>query len=387
MDLLIGALLIAGALYGLRMGALVQLFTFGGFWIGLTLGALFAGAVVPSISSLPLQAGLTLAALLGLAFIVGALGHLVGARSSLLVRRHHLGAVDSALGLVVSMMAVLLSAWLIGSVLAQSRYATVSAAVQRSHILHAVDGLLPPVPSVFSRVDSFLQSEGFPPAFAQLTPPAWTAVPAPSTSRAVSIGSSAASSTVKVLGVACGQQQEGTGFVVAQGMVVTNAHVIAGERGTEVVVNGTGYRATPVYVDPNYDLAVLRTDAPLGHVLSLATATATRGTQAAVVGYPENGALTISPAGVSGTIPASGRNIYNEGVVVRDIYQLEANVEPGNSGSPVVTAGGTVIGMLFSRSTLQQNVGYALTSSGVLSRVQQAEGQTAAVSTGACVQG
>ncbi len=386
-DIVLGVLVVLGALYGLRMGALVQLFTFGGFWLGLTLGALLAAAVVPAVTSLALQAALSLAALLGLAFFLASVGHLVGSRSSLAVRRYHLGGVDSVLGVVVSMAAVLASAWLVGNVLAQSRFIPVSTAIQRSHILGAVDGVLPPVPSVFSRIDAFLQSEGFPPAFAELAPPTWSAVPTPTSAQAETIGAAVARSTVKVLGVACGEEQEGTGFVVAPGMVATNAHVIAGERGTQVFVDGVGYPATPVYFDPNYDLAVLRTDAPLGPSLPLDAGTAARGTQGAVVGYPEDGPLTAAPAGVAGTITAAGRNIYNDSLVTREIYQLNADVQPGNSGSPVVTSNGTVVGVVFSRSTIDQGVGYALTSPDVLSRVQQAEARTAAVSTGACVHG
>ena len=386
-DIVLGLLVVLGALYGLRMGAVVQLFTFGGFWLGLTLGALLAAAIVPAVTSLPLQAALSLAALLGLAFFLASVGHLIGSRSSLAVRRYHLGGVDSAFGVVVSMAAVLVSAWLVGNVLAQSRFTPVSTAIQRSHILGAVDGVLPPVPSVFSRIDAFLQSEGFPPAFAELGPPTWSSVPTPTSAQAEAIGSAVARSTVKVLGVACGEEQEGTGFVVAPGMVVTNAHVVAGEQGTQVYVDDVGYSATPVYFDPDYDIAVLRTDAPLGPSLALDAGTVARGTQGAVVGYPEDGPLTAAPAGVAGPITAAGRNIYNDSLVTRDIYQLDADVEPGNSGSPVVTSSGTVIGVVFSRSTIDQGVGYALTSPGVLSRVQQAEARTAGVSTGACVHG
>lgn len=386
-DLVLIALLVLGALYGLRLGALAQLFTFGGLWLGLTLGAVLAAAVVPTVGSLPLQAALSLACLLGLGLVLGSLGRLVGGRSSLLLRRHHLGGVDSGLGVVVAMLAVIVSAWLIGNLLAQSRFTAVGSAVQNSRILRAVDAVLPPVPSLFSRVDSFLQSEGFPAAFAQLAPPLTGPVATPSMAEAQTIGSSVANSTVKVLGAACGQELEGSAFVVAPGMVVTNAHVVAGEQATEVVVGGAQYRAVPVSFDPNYDLAVLRTSAPLGPALHLATSNAPRGTKAAVVGYPENGPLTVSPAGVSGTLDAAGRNIYNEGVVVRHIYQLQADVKPGNSGSPVVSTNGQVIGVVFSRSTVDQGVGYALTSPGVLARVHAAEGRSAAVGTGACVHG
>ena len=106
-----------------------------------------------------------------------------------------------------------------------------------------------------------------------------------------------------------------------------------------------------------------------------------RGTQAAILGYPENGPLTVGGAGISSYITALGRDIYNQGAVTRGVYSLDANVRPGNSGGPVLIAGGQVIGIVFSRSTVYPDVGYALASPGVLARVQLAESRQAPVST------
>jgi S1-C subfamily serine protease len=386
-DLVLALLLVLGALHGFKVGALTQLFTFAGFWLGMTVAALLAAAIVPAFSSLAAQAGFTLALVLGLGFLFGVLGRVVGVRAHLGLRQHRLGGLDAALGVAVAAAAVLLSAWLLGSILSQSRFSSVSAAIQRSAILRAVDNVLPPVPSVFSRLQAFLQAEGFPTVFAGLVPTLPGGVSGPGQGQTQAVGGAVADSTAKVLGVACGQQQEGSAFVVGPGMLVTNAHVVAGEAHTEVVVRGVTYPATTVFFDPNYDLAVLRTGAPLGPPLSLDPATVPRGTQGVVAGYPQDGPLTFTPAGVAGTIDAAGRNIYNDGVVVRQIYQVAANVEPGNSGSPLVATNGQVVGMVFSRSTASADVGYALTSPGVLGRVQQASVLTTAVSTGACVAG
>jgi S1-C subfamily serine protease len=112
-----------------------------------------------------------------------------------------------------------------------------------------------------------------------------------------------------------------------------------------------------------------------------------RGTQAAFLGYPEDQGQSIGAAGVTAEVTALGKDIYNEGSVTRGVYALDAHVLPGNSGGPVVIAGGEVIGIVFSRSTVYQNVGYALTSPGVLARVQQAQTQHNQVSTGKCVAG
>ena len=142
-----------------------------------------------------------------------------------------------------------------------------------------------------------------------------------------------------------------------------------------------------MFFDPEFDLAVLRTSAPLGPALTISPDVVTAGTQAAILGYPEDGGLSIGPAGVAEEIEAIGKDIYNSNSVTRGVYALHASVLPGNSGGPLIGPGGQVIGVVFSRSTIYPNVGYALTSPGVLARVQQAETRHAAVGTGPCISG
>jgi S1-C subfamily serine protease len=137
-----------------------------------------------------------------------------------------------------------------------------------------------------------------------------------------------------------------------------------------------------VLFDPSFDLAILRTRAPLGPVLPISPNLVGRGTQAAILGYPEDGPLTVGPAGVTAEITAVGRDIYNQGLVTRGVYAVDADVRPGIRVAPSWSAGGQVIGVVFSRSTVYGTVGYALTSPGVLARVQAADGRFAAVGTG-----
>ncbi len=383
---LIGAVVLAG-IHGLRLGALMQVLTFGGFWLGLTLGTLLAAAVVSSVSGTSARTVVTLVAVLGLGILLGTAGRAVGAWSNALLRRIHLGPVDAVAGAAVAMVAVLLTAWVVAGFLSQTNYRGLDSAISGSAVLRAVDDTLPPVPSLYARIEAFLASRDLPPVFAGLEPLAAGRVPPASAAEARAIANRAEASTVKVLGEACGQELEGSAFVVAPGTVVTNAHVVAGESSTQVVVNGADYAATPILFDPNFDLAVLRTDALLGTPLVLDAGLASRGTKAAVLGYPENGPFDVQPAGVAANILAQGRNIYNEGLVVRDVYQIDATVRPGNSGGPLVAADGNVIGVVFSRSTVSPGVGYALASPGVLSRVDQVVGRTARVGTGACTAG
>lgn len=387
LDVVLVVVLVLACVHGFRVGGLVQLCSFGGFVAGFALGVVAAAAVGPHIGSVVWRLVVTLVVVIGLAVCVGTVGQLVGHWITRGIRRVHLGGLDAVLGVVVAAVAVLFSAWLLGSLLSQSRYAWLDSQIQRSSILQAVDKVMPPVPSVFSRVQTFLSAEGFPSVFSQLAPPLEGSVPTPGTAQANEIATPAVGSTYKVLGNACNFTLEGTAFAVGNGLLVTNAHVIAGEHHTTVTVDGATYPVTPVLFDPSLDVAVLRTAAPLGPALHLAPTTAVRGTQGAVVGYPEDGAETITPAAVAAELTAVGRDIYGSGLVTRQVYQLDARILPGNSGSPLMGAGGVVLGVAFSRSTTDAGVGYALTSPEVRSQVRLAQSRSAAVSTGACVSG
>jgi S1-C subfamily serine protease len=387
LDLVLIVLVASAAVNGLRLGALSQVLTFGGFVVGLVLGALLAALLVSSNRPGTLKTVVTLLLVLGLAVVFGAGGRVLGGWSHVTLRRWHLGPADAVLGVVVAAGSVLLSVWLVANVVAQSQATWLGRQIQGSDVLRAVDDVLPPVPGFIANVESFLASPGFPSVFATLAPTTAAPVPVPSGRAADAMAATAAGSMVKVLGQACGYLQEGSGFVVGPGLVVTNAHVVAGEPATQIQVGFGTYAATPVLYDPDFDIAVLRTAAPLGPALTLDPTDVTRGTQGAVLGFPNDGPLTTGAAGVAAVITAEGRDIYNQGSVVRRVYQLDTLVQPGNSGGPVVDAGGQVIGVVFSRSTALTDVGYALASPGVLQRVAAAAGRTARVPTGACTEG
>ena len=390
-DLLIVGLLLLAAVHGLRLGALVQILTFGGFWLGFLLGALVWVPLLHTnhddLTRSLLIVGLILMTASGLGYV----GRVLGTYSNVSLRRHHLGQVDAALGVGVAVVAVLFSVWLVAAVVSSpnSRFTSLDAAVNRSDILHSIDNILPQAPSVFGDLQKFLNDQGFPQVFSTLTPPSSPTVSAPTDAETRVLADPAVFSTVKILGAACSNEQEGSGFVVGKGLVATNAHVVAGERAgdTQVLVGNNEYSATPVYFDPEFDLAILRTSAPLGPALALSPNVVDRGTQAAILGYPEDGGLSIGPAGVTEEITAVGKDIYNDNSVTRSVYALGATVLPGNSGGPLLGPGGQVIGVVFSRSTVYPDVGYALASPGVLTRLQLAETRHAAVGTGPCISG
>ena len=390
-DLVIIGLMVLAAVHGLRLGALVQLMTFGGFWLGFLVGCLVWVPLLHRGQDDATRSVVIVALVIATASGFGYAGRIIGTYSNITLRRHHLGNVDAALGVGVAILAVLLSVWLVAAVISSpnSRFTWLDAAVARSDILHSVDNVLPQAPSVFNQLQTFLSDQGFPQVFSTLTPPSTQSVATPSGPVIHALGDPAAFSTVKILGIACNSEQEGSGFVVGHGLVATNAHVVAGEPegSTEVMIGDTAYGATAVLFDPSFDLSVLRTDAPLGPPLPISATLVGRGTEAALLGYPEDGPLAIGPAGVTSEVTALGRDIYGNGSVTRGVYSLQANVEPGNSGGPLMGPGGQVIGVVFSRSTVYPDVGYALTSPGVLARVQEATLHRGAVSTGPCTSG
>ena len=188
---------------------------------------------------------------------------------------------------------------------------------------------------------------------------------------------------MKIQGYGCGGIVFGSGYPVGPGMVLTNAHVVAGTQGTTVKsTSGRSLSARVVLFDPERDVAILYV--PRLALAPLNEAAAQAGTQGAAIGYPGGGAETAEPAVVNGQFQAQGRDIYGQNLVVRSIWTTRANVQPGNSGGPLVDLNGSVIGVIFAASTSQQGTAYALTDAEVQPDIDQAQGRTNAVAVGPC---
>jgi S1-C subfamily serine protease len=237
---------------------------------------------------------------------------------------------------------------------------------------------------VFSRISRLLDPLGFPDVFAQLEPSPPGRLGPPSGTAVAAAVAHARQSVVKIEGAGCGGLLEGSGFVVRSGLFVTNAHVIAGVKHPQVIDSAGSHPAVPVLFDPRLDVAVLRTGGVRGEPLALEPATVARGTQAAVMGYPGGGPFVAGGATVLARTEAVGRDIYGESLQAREIYQLEAAVRPGNSGGPVVSPAGVVLGVVFARSSSSPDIGYALTSAEVRARIQPALDSSQPVSTDGC---
>ena len=159
-------------------------------------------------------------------------------------------------------------------------------------------------------------------------------------------------SVVRVDTQACGQIYTGTGFAIAPNFVVTNAHVVAGAADIAVTADASGHRVrgTVVFFDPELDLALLRTPDLVLRPLRLAAVAPARGTIAAALGHPKGGPFTVVPAAVAAEIHARGRDLYGTSTVIRDILELSAPIEPGDSGGPLMLVDGSVGGVVFAQS-------------------------------------
>jgi S1-C subfamily serine protease len=372
---------------GFRRGAALQVVTYAGLIAGLVAGALVA-PVVAGLTTDPFgQAAGALLTLLVLAAVGDAIGFLIGRRVWAAARRSRLDPIDAGAGSLVAGAAALLTVWFLAFNLVQGPFPALSRQIRGSAIVTGIDAILPRPPSLLAQVRTFLDRFGFPEVFAGLPPAPAGPVEAPTQAEAARAFDAADQSTVRVVGEACGRVSQGSGFVVRGGLVVTNAHVVAGVSSPQVQLQGgDSFAASTVLFDAGLDVAILRageTDTP---PLDLDTASLDRGAEGAVLGFPGGGDLTGEGAAVLQTIRAQGRDIYGRDVVGRDVYELQARVHPGNSGGPFVTTDGDVAGVVFAASTTDPGVGYALTAAEVDSRVHRASRRRAAVGTGPCIE-
>jgi S1-C subfamily serine protease len=194
----------------------------------------------------------------------------------------------------------------------------------------------------------------------------------------------ATKSTVRVTGSACGLGIEGSGWVAGPGLVVTNAHVIAGEDDTTVQPLGTGprYSARAVWFDPRNDVAILRSDGIKDLPPLRQNVNAPSGTSGAVIGYPQNGPLDVQPARIGPTITALSQDAYGRGPLRRKITTMRGLVRSGNSGGPLVDGNGRVLTTIFASSLSGgERAGYGVPDSVVTDALARARGP---VDTGPC---
>jgi S1-C subfamily serine protease len=390
LDLVLVLAAIAYAASGYRRGLVASCILLSGF-----IGGAVVGVWLLPFALRPFLAGTLWAYVVAILVVLGpaAIGHGLAGRLAWQVRRHlewgPVRWVDGVGGAATGALSLLAVAWLMASVLVTSPLPGISQEIRGSAVLGSVDRALPEqTPAWFSRATQALSGAGFPQVFNPFETEPTTGVPAPSGDQVTTAASQAAKrSVVKIEGVAhVGggvRGQEGSGFVYSADHVLTNAHVVAGVSDPTVQLDGVGlpYQARVVLFDPETDVAVLDVPGLPAPALHFA-GEAHRADPAVVAGYPQDGGLDLRAATVANRITATGEDIYGDNSTTRDIYQLRADVRPGNSGGPLLTPTGEVYGIVFARSSAEAETGYALTNAQITADAHHAAHATAEVSTG-----
>ncbi len=371
---------------GFRVGLFRQFLAAAGFFGGLFAGSLFAPQVAAMVTDGASKAIVTIMITLGLGLAASAIGEYIGGHLHDLADKLHLGSFNAVLGAVFEVGVVLVSAWLLAASVSNLPYYRLGRAIQRSSIIALLNRNLPPAPGVIARLEHIISPNGFPKVFVA-NEPAPTIVGPLATADVRAALERDAASTVKVEGAGCGGIVVGSGFVAGSGVVVTNAHVVAGVRRPNVIDANGRHAATPIWFDPNLDVAILRVSNLAGAPLPLVGDIQSAGVPGAVLGYPGGGGLVASGSHVLSEMTARGRDIYGSGLTRREIYELQTVVEPGNSGGPAVLTDGRVIGVVFAKSVQDDNIGYALTIRQVAPVIDQAEARNQPVGTGSCAEG
>lgn len=384
-DVVIVLLLVSALVAGLRRGLLRSI----GLWAGLVAGALAAYWAVPIvIAAVPSAvwrgpaAVLAAIVLLGVGSSLGeAIGRLLGGVADKVGLRWFERLLGGAAGVVVGALA----ASLVTATVVPLGVPVVSSALGASSVVRTIDGLTPaPVAGALARVRTAILDGQLPELGELFGGLGGQDVPE------IDAGSAAlrasGESVARITGIAysCGRSVSGTGFIVAEDRIVTNAHVVAGV--DDPVVELPGEAALPgrvVYFDPVDDLAVIAVDGLQGEPLPIADDLAV-GEQAVVQGYPYGGPFSTVGAEVVAVGDVPVPDIYGGGSEPRGVSALATDVYPGNSGGPLLSTDGEVVGVIFARGADGQRIGYATTVEEASDVLTGASGWTSPVATGAC---
>ncbi|MEC5198844.1 S1-C subfamily serine protease [Arthrobacter sp. PL16] len=388
LDLVLLVVLLGYLVTGIRNGFLV---TLGGI-AGFVAGAVAAFFAIPLVSGWVPDNPWRLIAVIATVVVLIILGQAVGSALGASIRRWSdfppLRIIDRVLGGVVNVVVAALVLSMLAFSVGTLGVPFLSQQLAASQVIRGIDTVTPgPVRTWMAELRTIAVDDGIPTILATVGPVAPAEVPDASVDTPEL--AAAAASVVRITGTAfqCGQNQTGSGFVVAPGRVVTNAHVVAGV--DEPVVEVPGGGALPgrvVQLDTDRDIAVIAVDGlqaaplPLGEELDT-------GATAAFAGYPAGGPYRIQPASVQSLSPVLVKNIYGADPQPLEVYSLAADVQQGNSGGPLLDLQGRVAGVVFAKSTANAPVGYALSLAELRPIAESAPGLDDAVSAGQCARG
>ena len=363
LDLLVLVAAAGAAAGGYRMGFLTRVTSWLGMIAGIALGARLLPPVLERIEDgTPTRLMLVVVGvLLFTAFVGQAAGLLVGRQLHVALPFGGFRQADRVAGGAAGIGGVVLSLWLLLPIMADvPGWFAVQA--RTSVLAEMVDDRLPDPPDTLATLRRFVGDGQFPRVFEGLQPAPDLGPPPAASGLSQSVVDRVVPSTVKVQGVACRRIQEGSGWVVGPGLVVTNAHVVAGESDTVLErSDGSEVDATVVAFDPNRDIAVLSAPGLARDPLPRRPASA--GDIGAVFGHPGGGPLRVSPFEVGREIVATGTDIYDSARTERAVLVLASDLQPGDSGAALVDPEGRVVGIAFAIAPDKGGVAYALAMS------------------------
>ena len=389
-DLALIALMLVFALNGYRQGFVIGLLSFVGFFGGALIGLQIGPLIAEQFNSDPMRVLVSLGAVFGLAAAGQAVAGFVGARLREAIIHPGARRLDDLGGAFVSIIAVLLVVWLVATPLASSSLPLLAKSVRSSAILGTVDRVMPDRAKALSdALRQTVDTNGFPDVFAGLTPTTARPVDAPNSALAnTPVVLASQRSVVKVLGTApsCSRRIEGSGFIYAPERVMTNAHVVAGTRSSTIDVNGSRRTGRVVVYDPQRDLAVINVPGLTGPVMPFSTRGAATGADAIVLGFPLDGPYDAQGARIRDRREITGPDIYESGEVTREVYTIRGLVRSGNSGGPMISPDGAVLGVIFAAAADDSDIGFAVTADEAAAVAVAGRQRTTPTSTGDCAE-
>jgi S1-C subfamily serine protease len=360
LDLLVLAAAVLAAVGGYRLGLLARVTSWIGMGVGAYIGARLLDPILRNLdTATPSQLLLvTSATLLGTAFIGQAVGLVVGRKLHIALPFGGARQLDRVAGGGAGAVGVFVALWLLLPIMGDARgWAAVQS--RTSTIAEWIDQHFPDPPDTVATLRRFVGEGQFPRVFDALQPAPDLGPPPAASGLSQAVLDAVVPSTVKIEGVACRRIQEGSGFVVGDDLIATNAHVVAGESKTIVErSDGSEVDATVVAFDPARDLAIV--SAPGLNRPALGRADAHEGDRGAVFGHPGGGDLRVAPYEVGREVTATGTDIYDRTRTERAVLILSSELRPGDSGGALVNGEGEVVGVAFAIAPDKAGVAYAL---------------------------
>lgn len=387
-DMIVIVLAIVVGFTGWTNGFVVGVLSFVGFVGGAILGLVLVPKVLGGLDP---GVGVSILAVL-LVLAIASIGQGIlawaGGRIRAMVSSHPARKIDAASGAVIGIAGLLVAAWAIGLAISSAAIPQVSSAVRDSRILQLVDDVVPiSSQALHDAFQDVVASGGIPDVVQPwIQEPITDTKPPDGTFWRDPEVRAAAERVVKISGHAsCDRVITGSGFVIARDRVMTNAHVVAGVSEPVISIPDADPKAAEVVLyDPDSDVAVLAVPDLGLKPLAFTSEAPQRGASAAAVGYPNGGPLRAEPVRVRGSHDLLGSDIYDDHQVTRNVLSLRGDIQPGNSGGPLVDGEGNVSGVIFAASLTDPDTGYALSRREVQPLLDEAAGANEPVSTGGC---